>query len=94
MSRGLGALQRDLLRILEAHVPSRYRVGMSTHELAAQYYTGNPNVTYLVERAQINAVRRALNGLLRAGLVIRLGATQWPWQRVHYWLRGLKPPRR
>ena len=93
MSRGLGALRRDLLRILDAHVPSRYCVGMSTHQLAAQYYTGSPEATHCLERAQINAARRALNGLLRAGLNIRLGATQWP-QRVHYWLRGLKPPRR
>jgi hypothetical protein len=91
MSRGLGHLQRQLLVLLDAHVPTIHRVGMSTHELAAHVYLGGSRWPHLhrdLTRAQINATRRALNGLVDVGLVARLGALDdFIFTRAHFWLR-------
>ena len=62
MSRGLGKLQRDVLRCLEPdHV-------MCILEIAAQ--THGPTIT----RAEYECVRRALHSLERRGLI---GKTWW-----------------
>jgi len=90
MSRGLGKLQRKLLELLNAHVPTIRRVGMSTHELAAHVFLGGslwPHRHRDLTRAQINAVRRALNGLVDVGLVVRLGAID-DFTRTHFWIRS------
>jgi hypothetical protein len=70
MSRGLGKLQRDLLEILEESDQE-----INTITLAAIAYRIQPDETGFrgINDAQHAAVRRALRGLHKRGLVVELG---------------------
>jgi hypothetical protein len=70
MSRGLGKLQRELLKILEESAEE-----INTITLAAEVYRVQPDADGFrgVNDAQHAAVRRALCGLRRQGLVVELG---------------------
>lgn len=71
MSRGIGAIQRRLVETLEQHEGL-----LDTFELAAHAYGLNPD-TALLEEAQLVAVRRALRGLARKGVIADLGRRGW-----------------
>ena len=70
MTRGLGKLQRDLLEILEESTEK-----LSTITLAAIAYRVQPDEIGFrgINDAQHVAVRRALRGLYKRGLVTELG---------------------
>lgn len=71
MSRGLGKIQTEVLDILRTHPR-----GMDTIELADRVYHGFRRVSKYHKLAKPKhevAVRRALAGLAKKGLVIRLG---------------------
>jgi hypothetical protein len=75
MSRGLGKVQRDLLVILREHdetaSPQQAAEGLDTIALAGRVHFGQASFGWMAEQT---AVRRALAGLARRGLVFRLGA--------------------
>ena len=78
MGRGLGRIQTKLLAILRAHATTSPRArthGLDTVELAHRVYRGLPVPRFRkrVESKHEVAVRRALAGLARKGLVVRLG---------------------
>ncbi len=73
MSRGLGRIQARLLAILRAS-PHARRYGLDTIELAERAYYGLqvPKFHKRTEPKHEIAVRRALAGLAKKGLVVRL----------------------
>ncbi len=77
MSRGLGKLQRDLLAALDQNESApTVRLaarGLGTDELTARALLGGKRFVSLVMQADVKSVRRALVGLERRGLVVRLG---------------------
>ena len=66
MSRGLGAIQRRLVEILERHDGL-----LDTFELAAHAYDLTPSE--VLSEAELVSVRRALRGLVRKGMIADLG---------------------
>jgi hypothetical protein len=92
MSRGLGKIQRELLAVLRKHQrtaePQAAATGLSTRELASRVYYGFPGWGGLTKPEQQVAVRRALAGLARSGLVLRMGAMHYGSRDCH-WHVGL-----
>jgi hypothetical protein len=88
MSRGLGKVQRQLLVILREHQqqadPHAAADGLDTIELTSRVYYGSPNCGWLTGPTQQVAVRRALAGLARQGLVFRLGPSLWGGPRCRW----------
>jgi hypothetical protein len=79
MSRGHGKIQKALLAILREHERTAMSlrdlaIGLDTITLASCVYFDNPHCSILLGAKEQVAVRRALAGLVRRGLVIRLGA--------------------
>jgi hypothetical protein len=77
MSRGIGKLQRAILTELNGHALIYWEAGRSARELAAQFYHGSCGRTERVTRAQMEATRRALKGLIDSGLLISKPANEW-----------------
>jgi len=78
MSRGHGEIQARLLKILHAHATTSPRArarGLDTIELACRVYYDYPGPKFrkLTEPKHEVAVRRALAGLVKKGLVVRVG---------------------
>jgi hypothetical protein len=93
MSRGLGKLQRRLLKMLHEHEHAAgslaaLAAGLDTVTLAARAYWGTPGWT--PEVRELVATRRALSGLMRQRLVVRLGASRNT-RRCHWRLNPPKP---
>ena len=80
MSRGLGKIQTEVLDILRTHPR-----GMDTIELADRVYHGFriPKNYKLAQPKHEVAVRRALAGLAKKGLVTRLGMRPSGPFRIH-----------
>jgi hypothetical protein len=94
MSRGLGKLQRAIMTELngEALIWGSAS-GWSPQKLAAWVYHGGRWRTERVTRAQMEATRRALKGLVDTGLLIREPPNKWHldvkfrpagWTGLHY----------
>lgn len=99
MSRGLGKVQRELLEALQHHAQSagsahEAAYGLSASELAGLVYFRSPR-TVLTDEKHLVAVRRALAGLARRGLVVRVGPLGFLHRRACRWHIGAwasKPP--
>ncbi len=72
-------MQRDLLLVLQGHdqhaSPQQAAEGMDTIELASWAHYGRGGFGGLVDPPMQSAVRRALAGLAKRGLVFRLGTS-------------------
>jgi hypothetical protein len=69
MSRGLGRIERECLRVIEEYSSRRKRV--TTNRIVAKVYQVKPDRrgVLIINDAQHTAVKRALAGLRRKGLV-------------------------
>lgn len=93
MSRGPGKVQRELVAALQHHARNAASAheaacGISTAELAAIAYFGDPRCRSLVNEAQLVSVRRALAGLARHDLVVRIGTLGFLDKRACRWHIG------
>jgi hypothetical protein len=80
MSRGIGKLQRDLLKILEKNTEE-----IDTFSLTVFVYDIQPDADgfYSISNAQHTAVRRALSNLRKRGLVVEMGR-RYQCNRCHW----------
>jgi hypothetical protein len=95
MSRGIGRHQRELLAALRAHADGGAAtahdaaLGLTTAELASAARYGTTRMISILDRADLVGTRKALAGLERRKLVIRLGT--FGRERSCRWHVGLKP---
>ncbi|MBR1237732.1 hypothetical protein [Bradyrhizobium sp. AUGA SZCCT0182] len=77
MSRGLGRIQREVLALIAARRIRDKECDLDTYQLTRLVYDVKPdeNDFHRLTDAQVVAVRRALRGLERAGMVARLYRT-------------------